>query len=230
MIKQDWLMGIKDSLSIDKILIHRTQRINKHMYEILICNLVLYVLPYIVFGNSLAIIIHPIGTLVHFVKYFDLVGASSTLNLDNTLLFDGTDLLSLALLMIIYQIIVQVSVSIIWMMFRPLAFAILLFYHSFYCFNNIWQCQGVPLATRTKRIELRWAYYGGYATLVTVLYVWSNNLIICAIYNIVFACNIIIAFISKPPTDKQYVPLNLSMFSYLTRISVHLVTKMLNRE
>lgn len=229
MIYQDWLAGFKDSVSVVKINeVLQNANIFKHLKIILIVNVFLYGVPYLLFGNVLCTVINIIATPFHLVKYFDLVGAAKELNTKNTKLFSTEELLSLALLMIIYQLVVQLIVWLLDFIFWPITIPILVFYHAFYCFNNLWQCQGIPLTTRSKRMEIMWPYYAGYASLSTILYLFSTHLLISAIYNIVFAINIVTVFaIVHHQSEHAYVPLNLSLFAYATRLAVGVVKRCL---
>lgn len=229
MIYQDWLAGVKDSVSVAKINeALQNANIFKHMRIILTVNACLYIVPYLLFGNVLGTVINIMATPFHLVKYFDLVGAAKELNAKNTKLFSTEELLSLALLMLIYQLTVQVIVWVLDFIFWPITVPILVFYHAFYCFNNLWQCQGIPLTTRSKRMEIMWPYYAGYASIATLLYLFSNHLLISAVYNLVFALNIVTAFVITPhQSECSYIPLNLSLFAYATRLVVSLVKRAL---
>lgn len=228
-MKADYLAGLKDSLAFDKFLIAcKNPNLFKHIKSIIGFNACLYVVPWLLFGNILPTFINVIATAIHVVKYFDLVSVMKDYNSNQAKVYSTEELLSMALLMLIYQLVVQVLVYGISAIFWPLSIPVLLFYHSFYCFNNLWQCQGIPLATRSRRMETMWPYYAGYSTISTVLYLLSNKLLFSGAYNIFFAMNICLVYLTKPyKSDCQYVPINLSIFSYLTRLVVRVVAKIL---
>ena len=223
----DWYRGVIDSMRIDKvILLVIKPPFRSHFYHILIANTILYLIPYLLFGELhplITTIINTASIIFHIFKYFDLVCVAVHLNRSYTKIYDGTEMLSLGLLMAIYQTVISLSLFIVSLViYFPVEPLILLYYHSFYCFNNLWQCQGIPVSEREKRIERLWGYYSGFATISTVLYLLSNNLLICAIYNIYLSCNILTVFVIKSyPSHNNYPSINLSIFSWITKVIVH---------
>lgn len=226
-MKRDYLSGVQDSVSVDKLIpALRDPNLFKHLKTIVFYNTCMYVIPYTLFGNILPTIINVIATVVHIVKYFDLVNAMKSYNTSSAKVYSVEELLSIALLMLTYQLVVQVIVYVIGMIFWPFAIPVLLFYHAFYCFNNLWQCQGIPVTTRLKRLETQWPYYLGYSTIATILYVFSDHLIVSFLYNIVFGVNICLVYLIEPhKSEETYMPINLSIFGYLTRLVVRTVTR-----
>lgn len=222
-IFNDWYKGVVDSLRIFSLIKHiKKLPLRKHALVIAKVNIFLYVIPVLFLGTKpnhvISFVIGLVATLIHVIKYFDIVCSMSSTNKKSSKKYDGKELVSLGILMAIYQIVVQLVIGVTNYVFWPGSILLLFLYHSLYCFNNLWQCQGIPIPNRIKRLETMWAYYAGYSTIATILYLFSDNLLVAMTYNIFFALNIATAFvIDDHKVHKRYPSINLSLFSYFTR-------------
>ena len=109
-----------------------------------------------------------------------------------------------------------------------LNFALTSIYHSFYCFNNLWQYKKLNMKYRIDIHEKIWPYYLGYGTVATFLLYWSNIYWVLMIYNIYLSIIMILPFLTKPVYPNRtmnYFSINLSIFSYVMKLIIDILKK-----
>ena len=204
------------------------------MWKIIKCNILLHCIPHIlivlinywfpIFNFGFRIVYYLltlISTFIHILYYIDLINASCTSVKESKL--SQINLISLTIILNLYQTIIYLITRIICFILHEklyiisfsINFMILLIYHSFYCYNNLWQSKKMMLGNRISMFENQWAYYFGFGVFITILY--SNHHPFCvALYNIYMCFLIIIPFytIIKPIPEK-YPKIDLSIFSWI---------------
>lgn len=132
--------------------------------------------------------------------------------------------ISLALTMSIYQFVIYLIILTIdlinnryFLVFQlVIKFIILAIYHSFYCFNNLWQFRQIKMHFRIDMHEKLWPFYIGYGTLISILYLISDKMIVLALYNIYTAILISLPFVTDtryPSRSMPYPSINLTIFA-----------------
>ncbi len=245
-IFQDFINGILCSLRLDiyiKTLI-TDARLYKLTLKIFKYNLVMHFLPYMLFTliewniglnviPILNIISYPINifsVLFHLLHYIDLVNIVCVYSLKTSRSGNALDTLSLTITMFIYQFVIYLTTTIVNVIFNGrmhllaivINFIILTIYHSFYCFNNVWQYKHISMFHRIDMHEKLWPYYIGYGVISTIIYLQYKNPIIQGIYNLYMVLLISIPFMinikypKKKEEDMSYPKINLKIFSYIT--------------
>jgi hypothetical protein len=254
-IARDFFCGITNSIRFDLYVkaLMNNQRLQKLTFKIIKYNTLMHFLPYILsylfyrytglnFMFILDILIYPINIfsiLFHLLHYIDLVNmvciySSKNFRIDNT-----ENGLTLAITMFIYQLVIYLTTSIISIIFNGrmhmiailINFTILTIYHSFYCFNNLWQYKKVGMFHRIDMHEKLWPYYVGYGIFTTIIYLHIKNPIMLGIYNLYMVLLISVPFMIKtryPNSVMSYPKINLKIFSYMTSLTLD-VTKFIIR-
>lgn len=217
------------------------------MLKICKYNFLLHILPSIIVelvnfltGYSLEIILNVIAYPInifsiffHLLHYTDLVNMISTCASKTANSVAPLNMVSLALTMTIYNVVIYLSSTVInyllftnfYFMAICLNFAMLSIYHSMYCFNNLWQYKKINMNYRIDMHEKLWPYYMGYGTLATIMYFYLDNVIIYGLYNIYIALAISVPFLTNPIYPKkqmEYPSINLIFFSYVTKFVFNL--------
>lgn len=239
-ILYDFFLGLISSVRIDLIFttIKSDSKLQSLWLKILKYNSLLHILPHIVtillssYVNLYFVqyLISPISAIFHLIHYMDLLRIST----DHCVDFRSKnkkeliDLISLGITMSIYSMVIYLTTELINIFFRNfyfigylLNFIILSIYHSFYCFNSLWQYHQISPSTRIDMHEKLWPYYVGYGFIATIIYL-NTSCLMCGIYNIYFGFLMMIPFLIKPifPKKNSYPSINLTIFSYLTSISI----------
>ena len=239
----DFFLGVFFSLRFDLFakIIYTNERLQKLILKIIKYNIILHFAPYVVFcllgwlfDISLMVILdifaYPINIfsvffhLLHYMDLMNMVNKYSSKTANNR---EGTmNQLSLTITISIYQLVIFLTTTIINLIFYDriyllaiiLNLLILSIYHSFYCFNNLWQYKKIKMFHRIDMHEKLWPYYIGYGTIVAILYMYIGNPIILGIYNLYMILIISVPFLMDPiypGKNISYPSINLTIFSYI---------------
>lgn len=167
-----------------------------------------------------------VSTFLHLLHYTDLVNIVSVYSSKTTKNVAALDLISLAITMTIYQLVMYMSTELINLILHDrlywicvlLNFLILSMYHSFYYYNNLWHYKKINMEHRIDMHEKLWPYYFGYGTISTIIYLYTSNPYVMGFYNIYMAIVIAIPFLIDPlypPPENSYWRINTSIFSYI---------------
>lgn len=249
-IIKDIFSGFIDSIRADTFISHisnSTKGINiiKKLFK---HNLRLHILPlffvdciYYFFGISLHTVLryinYPImlfSIFIHTIIYIEFANAFNSINGSKKIKStkqDGTfvDTITITIMMGIYQLVVYCSTAVVNFVFADsfylfglfLTFGILTIYHSLYSYNNLWQKINLDISRRVNVHEIRWAYFLGYGLIATVVYTYTTNAYILAIYNIYMAMLLSIPLLLPFDFDfyfitiPTYFKINLTVFSYI---------------
>lgn len=258
---RDFIGGIIDSLRFSKVfrIIYINVSLRKLFIKICKYNVIMHCLPCIfcfilqvgINFDLFAIlyylnyIINMISILFHLLHYMDLINILSTISLKIYKNISTFHLIVFSITMMIYQINIYLITTVIQFIFHEnlyflslcLNFFILTFYHSFYCYNNLWQYKRLDLNHRIDIHEKLWPYYLGYGTIPSIIYMYTNisynsyNTLIICFYNIHLFFMISIPFLieSRYPTKiLPYPSINLSIFAYITKWTVNIIKYLLN--
>nr|WBF70956.1 hypothetical protein [Megavirus caiporensis] len=249
-ILQDFKSGLCDSIRIDKlgkIILHDT-KIYNCLYKIIKYNMVLYLIPYsiLLLVNSLTSLnlfilfdwlIYPIDILscfFHILQYIDLVSSINKYTTRPITNKNNMNYLSLSITMTIYQLVIFITTIVLDLLFKNnliylsviLKILILSIYHSFYCFNNLWQYKQITLYHRIDIHEKLWPYHLGFGFIATIIYVFNNDYWISGIYNIYMSILVCMPFINKtiyPDKHMKYNSINLKLFLLIIKYIIDIV-------
>jgi hypothetical protein len=258
-IAKDFLSGIITSVRFDLFIkpFYVNTKFRYLLLKIIAYNILLHFLPCMMlnlvnwlFNISMMIsnvFLFPINLfsiLFHLLHYMDLINMVSIYSTKTSNSGETLDLLSLTITMSIYQFVIFITTAVINIFFHIffntefffIAFFINLFilmvYHSFYCFNNLWQYKKIKMSHRIDMHEKLWPYYTGYGIISSILYLYSTNPIILGIYNLYMAIIISIPFMLEPKypiKNMMYPYINLTIFSYMTGFIFTLSKKLLKQ-
>ena len=206
-----------------------------HLLPIMLVQLVWYLTGFSI-ESVLTIIAIPtsiFNTLFHLLHYMDLVNIVSTYSSKSKSGLQQLELTSLAVTMSIYQIVIYLTTSLVNLLFYDkfyfisifINFVILAVYHSFYCYNNLWQYHKIDIAYRIDMHEKLWPYYLGYGTISTIIYLFSSKQYVMGIYNIYLVFGITLPFLlttKYPKKEIQYPHIKMRIFSYITLCVINL--------
>jgi len=239
-IIEDFVSGLFNSIRIDKIIkpTRENPKLKKLWFKICKYNFLLHIFPtlllllvdwlfdisLIFIFNILAYPINLFSGLFHLLHFFDLVNIICIHTPKSSKTVGALDMISLMITMSIYQIVIYLTTTIINLIFHDnlyfaaiiLNFIILTIYHSFYCFNNLWQYKKIDMFRRIDIHEKLWPYYIGYGTISTILYLCAIHPIMIAIYNLYLATIIALPFLLAtryPKKEIGYPKINLTIFS-----------------
>ena len=248
-IVKDFFLGMIDSCKIFLLLnkIRNNITLKSSIFKIIKYNLLLYILPELLamaimyfIGISiygfLNIIRYPINiasALFHILLYMDVVNIISVNVARNSNSIPMLDLISWGITTLIYQLVIFLTTEIIDIVFSNslyhLAFIFnficLSIYHSFYCYNNLWQYRKILISNRIDMHEKLWPYYTGYGTISTFMYLNNNRQYVVGLYNMYTVLAITLPFMLKvkyPKKENEYPPINLKIFSYITKCIIDL--------
>ena len=145
-------------------------------------------------------------------------------------------MVSMALTMIIYKTVIYSTTKFTYAVFNhkihSLVFVlnlfILTFYHSFNCFNNLWQYKKLNLTSMISMCEHSWPYYVGYGMFASILYIYSQYIFVRGLYNLYSIIISLIPFLIKnvnPEKKPLYPKINLLFFSVISSLIVDLTKK-----
>lgn len=259
-ILNDIFDGFKNSLRIDLLIspIIKVPKLEGLIIKIIKYNFILHILPSIFFRviniiiNTICVVnldfminiitssLNIFSSFFHLLHYMDLINIvsknASKVNKNGKTI----DFISLAITMSLYQIIMYMTTNFVYFIFSEkfyylsliINFFILSIYHSFYCFNNLWQFMGIDIFYRIDIHERLWAYYLGYGILATIISLFLKNQIFTAIYNIYMIIIISIPFLVdiKYPNLKEYTypRINLFVFSYVLGFFYYFLKNVIN--
>lgn len=251
-ILQDFNLGLCDSIRIDKLckIISHDTKIYNCLYKIIKYNMVLYLIPYLFvslinlsIGLNLFMLfdwlIYPIDILscfFHILQYIDLVSCINKYTTRSMTNRNNMNYLSLSITMTIYQLVIFITTIVLDLFFRNnliylsviLKILILSIYHSFYCFNNLWQYKQITLYHRIDIHEKLWPYHLGFGFIATIIYIFNNYYWISGIYNIYISILVCMPFINKtiyPDKYIKYNSINLKPFLLIIKYIIDIVKK-----
>ncbi|AZL89533.1 etoposide-induced protein 2.4 [Megavirus baoshan] len=251
-IIKDLKLGLHDSIRIDKLgkIILNDTKIFKCLYKIVKYNIILYIIPYLfvslinfLIGFNLFVLldwlIYPIDILscfFHVLQYIDLISCINKYTTRPTTNKNNMNYLSLSITMTIYQLVIFITTIILDFFFKNklnylsavLKIFILSIYHSFYCFNNLWQYKQITLYHRIDIHEKLWPYHLGFGFFATIIYVFNNNYWISGVYNIYMSILVCMPFINKtkyPNKLMEYKSINLKPFLLIIKYTMDFVKK-----
>lgn len=187
--------------------------------------------------------INLVSALYHLLNYMDLLTMISVKASKNSNKLPFLDVISLPITTLIYQFVIFLTTQIINLVLDDSLhnfaffcnFIFLSIYHSFYCYNNLWQYLKIDISRRIDMHEKLWPYYIGYGTVATLIYLYSDNQIVLGFYNIYLSFVISLPFLLKtrypsshtgasvyPKKEQRYFAINLSIFSYITSCIIYL--------
>lgn len=236
-IFNDYIVGLIHSLRIDLVAtaLYKNNKIRNLAKKICLFNLVLFFVP-----TLFAFIVRIVSTTFHLLYFMDLVNALSDQMARRKKRTIGIiELLSLAVTMTLYQFFVYLVTLIISFVLYPsfywfglcLNFFILTIYHSFYCFNNLWQHYKIGMAHRVDIQEKMWPYYVGFGTVASMIYLYASfgmypNIFSC-VYNVYLFMILCLPFYLPNRFPKRgnvgYFSINLSIFSYMMGMAFRVV-------
>ena len=205
---KDFLDGMKTSFSIRSVVVlyYNDEKFKKIVNNIIWWNIVLHVFPILFFNiftylvnidlNIMRIFIkYILGTtsfFIHLLKYIDLMNCISSkknkintrMTLFSTISTSITMTFYISILTIISELVKYLTQENFYYIGIIFNFVFLNVYHSFYCYNNLWQTYGIILENRIVIHELFWPYYLGYGLIITILYMFISIDFILPIYNI----------------------------------------------
>jgi len=255
-IGQDFFSGITNSIRFDIYIksLLRNPRLQKLTIKILKYNAVMHFLPFLFFyligwslnidimyiGYYLSLPINIFSVLFHLLHYIDLVNMVCMYSLKTSKTSTALDAVSLTITMSIYQLVIYLTTSIINLIFNGrmrlvaimINFIILTIYHSFYCYNNLWQYKKIDMLYRIDMHEKLWPYYIGYGIVPTIIYLYNYNPLVLGLYNLYMILIISLPFMIKikyPKNEMPYPKINLKIFSYFTGLVVELTKIILKK-
>lgn len=171
------------------------------------------------------LIISNIFHILHYMDLLNMVSIYKSKNINSQSQIKGSMInISVTLTLMFYQSVIYSTTGLIkyflYHKLRVLASVlnlfILMFYHSFYCFNNLWQHKKILMSHRLDIHEKLWPYYLGYGFIASVLYSLSEDPYIITIYNMYMILTISIPFLTQtiyPSETIRYFTLDLSIFA-----------------
>lgn len=168
----------------------------------------------------------------HIIHYTDLVRTVSINSSKTVNTVSLIDTICIAVTMIVYQMVIYllsivfsyIFVGNFYFLAVLLNFLLLTIYHSFFCFNNLWNYKKIEISRRIDIVEKMWPLYIAYGTIVTIIYLYSTNNYMKYIYNTYSILIISVPFLYKPiyPTrNMPYPKINLRIFSNITNILIY---------
>lgn len=248
----DFISGVYDSMRID-ILYNMLldSKIKKIILAICSVNFLMYFIPALlvsiveyIFDMPLQlfldIISYPIGVFslfFHLFNYLTLINTIPCEPIDPNAKSTIIDSYSLAITMTVYNFVVYFTNYIVNYIFHYrmyvvailINFSIITMYHSFYCFNNLWQRKRISEFHRIDMCEKLWPYYVGYGIVPSIIYMYTNYRYVLGLYNIYITLIICFPFYLKikiPTKIPAYPNINLNIISYITKLFVTSIKKL----
>lgn len=238
----DMIKGFLDSIRLDILIVKMwlNEKLRRIFTKILKYNILFHIIPFILWKlintyvyelpgvifqmiDYLTIIVSTLFHILHYLDLMNLMGTYCPKTISNG---SALDLISMAITMSIYQFIIFISTSLIdfifYHKFKTISFIfnfiVLVIYHSFYCFNGLWQFRKIDMKYRLDIFERLWPYYFGYGIMATIIYAYISNPFVAVLYNLYIALIISLPFlieIKYPARIMSYPKISLSIFSYL---------------
>lgn len=234
-IIRDFIFGVYDSFQIVEffLLLITNIKILKILSKIFLFNIIVYIIPGIIFYNVyLYFVIYVIlkilsvfSSIIHTLYHIDIANIINQLVIIKKKI-SGIEIISLSITMFIYQFVMYISLHIVNFLFYEKMYylsifmniGILMIYHSFYCFNNLWQCQRKLIKDRIAQYEKLWPYYIGFGLIGTLIYCGTHKMVWFGVYNIYMSYLIIVPFLVSEyqPQEINYPSINMNILIYLT--------------
>jgi len=233
-ILTDFINGIINSMRIDAMIYYLITnfKIRKIMLKICVAEFFVLVFTHLMIfltsyqdGGIITTFIKMINGLFIFLSTIEFISAIDTPNNSKNKVID---VVSTIVTMSVYQISMMILVSIInYLLFSVsfiLNYFILAIYYSFYSYNNLWQKKGINVKSRINMYECRWAYYVGYGTLPTIIYLCSYNIYLASLRDLYLFISIIIPFYVMEPIEKYTYPkINMKIFIYVCEWMMYVI-------
>lgn len=193
--------------------------------------------------TATCMVLNCISGIFHLLHFMDLLNIVSTYGRKTSNTGGALKLLSFAVTMSLYQFVIYLTILLLDLLnydrlYVPvilIKFGILALYHSFYCYNNLWQYKKIEMHYRIDMHEKLWPFYLGYGTVASILYLHTSCPYVLAAYNVYMAVLVALPFLSEPRYPSRhhtlYPSINLTIFSHitdsifaLTRIVCHAIT------
>ncbi|AAV50484.1 putative etoposide-induced protein 2.4 [Acanthamoeba castellanii mimivirus] len=240
-ICKDIFCGFFDSVRIDIAIkkLYNDQKLQKKIIKIAKFNTIMYLVPYIItytvlntfdydlfsIINIVYLFVNVISGLFHLLYFIDLIDIVCVYTKKLNRPISKLDSIGLAIVSFVYQLSMYIIMELIDMMLYKkldvvsylIKFIILTLYHSFCCFNNLWHYKNIDIHHRISLHEKLWAYYLGYGTIASLMYIYSNHPLMIYTYNIYMSILIILPFMikTKYPKKQAYPSINLKIFSII---------------
>jgi hypothetical protein len=251
----DIFKGLFNSLRFDLFIkpITNNIKLQKLFMRVLKYNFITRIVPqmitfliYYIFGLSLYsllnIINYPISLLTlifHLVHYLEIINIVSPYASKTGQEMPFIDGITIGITMSIYGTVIYLATELIRFVFHDrlyfiaiiLNFFILTIYHSFYCYNNLWQFHKINMNKRIDIHEKLWPYYFGYGIISTIIYLYSANHYMMLLYNLYLFLIISVPFLTElrfPTKVSPYPKINLTIFSYMTGYVFNMSRKIIN--
>jgi hypothetical protein len=249
----DFLFGVRTSTRVDLLtkLFLENYKFRSLILKIIKYNMLLHIFPYLavvymsgylnmqfpLFFDISTYSINFFSVLFHTLHFMDLINICCTCCLKTYAGKNAIDMMSLSITMLVYQFIIFATTTIIDFILRDRFYFLSLFsnvlilsvYHSFYCYNNLWQHKNIKMFCRIDMHEKLWPYYIGYGAIATILYLHIENPVFLGIYNLYTTISMSIPFLVEPiyPKKNSYPSMNLNLFSYMTNVVLFFSKKIL---
>ncbi len=234
--------GLSNSVRLDKILFifYDDIKLFKLYYKLVKYNILFHIVPWLVekilnsiFGlNSIypvILVLNLFSNAFHIVFYIDLLHIIAKYNKQIIGNSDPLSMVSQSITMALYHSSMLAMISMVDYLIYPFypflvtycKFFVLTVYHSFYCYNNLWQCRKISMLLRIDMHEKLWPYYFGYGILASIMYLYTSQPYFMALYNIYISFALSIPFLTKsrcPTKIMPYPSINLKIFSFLIRM------------
>lgn len=233
-IFSDLLKGILNSMRLDAVVYYliSSLKMPNIIFKVCICEiLMLFAINMIrIFlqdGGIIVYVLKIVNGLFIFLSTIEFISAIDIPN-NNNKKGEVIDIISTIITMSIYQLSMMLVISFVnYILFSNVSiiinFFILTIYHSFYAFNNLWQKKGIKINVRVDIYESRWAYYGGFGIIPTIIYLYSYNIYVASLYNLYLFMLIMIPFYVVEPVIENYPKINLKVFTYVCKWIIYLM-------
>lgn len=238
----DFIYGLFDSIQINLVAkqIFKNTNFKKLVIKLLKYNFLLHIIPLLLTDIIFMMTNFSLHTVLYFINYpINLFSAIfhviHFIHLTNIISINKSktnnfmpilETVTLAITMSIYQLVVYLTTKLInyilydrmYILAIMLNFFILTIYHSFYCFNNLWQHFKIEMFKRIDIHEKLWPYYMGYGIVATIIYFHINNPYFLGLYNMYIAVILSLPFLFEtkfPHKTELYPKINLMIFSYI---------------
>lgn len=226
-ILNDIFFGFLHSIQIFLFTVNLNKKILKLIIKVLIYNIFIYMIQKIEYYIiTIPLIIFNI--LFHTLHYIDLINIINK----NKSLKNSIDSISISITLGIFQTVIYLLIILINLIFNDrfkilkiiINYFILTFYHSFYCYNNLWQSKGIDMVYRLDIFQKLWPYFIGYGSIASIIYINMGQINI--FYNMYMILIITIPFLEKAryPKDEKYPKLNIDIIYFLIKI-IHKLSK-----
>ena len=250
-ILTDFLTGLVNSVRIDLFLMaFKNNKFKKLIFKLFFYNFIMYFLPFLIFkliyyfydifyySNLIMYPITIFSQIFHLFHFIELINILCAQNFTNSRIISKIDLITFIIIVSLYQFTIYILTLFVYLMiydksyflYLIINFVILSIYHSFYCFNNLWQFKKKKIASRINIIENIWPYFIGYGTIASIIHINNNNSLMSGLYNMYLTTLLTFPFLKKSTFSlrKKYPAISLNFISHMTNIIFVLSKKILN--